>query len=299
MNAGLIGALVRELRPRQWTKNLLLFAGVLFSRHLTDPEMMLRAAAGFVAFSLLAGSIYMLNDLKDLEVDRNHPKKRLRPLAAGLLPVAAVWVALVPLLATVALISAWLGRPFMVVAGLYVAINLAYTFWLKQVVLVDVFLIAIGFVLRAIAGVHLLLPVAPETVLSPWLLVCTFFGALFLALAKRRREIANAGEGASRQRAVLDEYSPELLDGLLMVSAAASLMGYALYTIWPATVAKFQTEALLYTVPFVAYGIFRYLYLVKATEATEDPSQVLLTDRPLGWCLGLYLATVILILYRA
>ena len=294
----MIGALIRELRPKQWTKNLLLFAGVLFSQHLTDPQLLLRAAAGFVAFSLLAGSIYMLNDLKDLEVDRRHTVKRLRPLAAGRLPITAVWVALVPLWTVVGLLSAWLGSPFMVVVGLYVAFNLAYTLWLKQVVLVDVFMIAIGFVLRAIAGVQLLLPVAPDTVLSPWLLVCTFFGALFLALAKRRREIANAGEGAKRQRAVLEEYTPELLDGLLMVSAAASLMGYALYTIWPATVAKFGTEALLYTVPFVAYGIFRYLHLVRATEATEDPSQVLLTDRPLGWCLGLYLLTVILILYR-
>ena len=294
----MIGALIRELRPKQWTKNLLLFAGVLFSQHLTDPQLMVRAAAGFVAFSLLAGSIYMLNDLKDLEVDQRHAVKRLRPLAAGRLPIAAVWVALVPLWTVVGLLSAWLGTPFMAVAGLYIAFNLAYTLWLKQVVLVDVFMIAIGFVLRAIAGVQLLLPVAPDTVLSPWLLVCTFFGALFLALAKRRREITNAGDGATRQRAVLKEYSPELLDGLLMVSAAASLMGYALYTIWPATVAKFGTEALLYTVPFVAYGIFRYLYLVRATEATEDPSQVLLTDRPLGWCLGLYLLTVILVLYR-
>jgi 4-hydroxybenzoate polyprenyltransferase len=293
-----IGALIRTLRPRQWTKNLLLFAGVLFSQHLTNPQLMVRAAAGFVAFSLLAGSIYMLNDLKDLEVDRRHAVKRLRPLAAGRLSITAVWVAVVPLWTVVGLLSFWLGPPFMVVAGLYVAFNLAYTLWLKQVVLVDVFMIAIGFVLRAIAGVQLLLPVAPDTVLSPWLLVCTFFGALFLALAKRRREMANAGDGATRQRAVLEEYSPELLDGLLMVSAAASLMGYALYTIWPATVAKFGTEALLYTVPFVAYGIFRYLYLVRATETTEDPSQVLLTDRPLGFCLGLYLLAVILILYR-
>lgn len=294
----MIGALIGELRPRQWTKNLLLFAGVLFSQHLADRELLLRAAAGFVAFSLLSGCVYMLNDLKDLEVDRKHPRKRSRPLAAGRLPIAAVWVALVPLLAVVGLISAWLGRPFMVVVGLYLVFNFAYTYWLKQVVLVDVFLIALGFVLRAIAGVQLLRPVAPETVLSPWLLVCTFFGALFLALAKRRREIANAGEAATQQRAVLGEYSPELLDGLLMVSAATSLMAYALYTIWPATVAKFHTEALLYTVPLVAYGIFRYLHLVRATETTEDPSQVLLTDRPLGGCLVLYLLTVILILYR-
>ena len=294
----MIGALLGELRPRQWTKNLLLFAGVLFSQHLANPQLLLRATAGFAAFSLLAGCVYMFNDLKDLEADRRHPVKRRRPLAAGRLPVTAVWVALVPLLAGVAAISSWLGRPFMTVVGFYIVFNLAYTFWLKQVVLVDVFLIAIGFVLRAIAGVALLLPVAPETKISPWLLVCTFFGALFLALAKRRREIANAGDSAASQRAVLDQYSPELLDGLLLISAATSLMGYALYTIWPATVAKFHTEALLYTVPFVAYGIFRYLHLVRATEATEDPSQVLLTDRPLGGCLLLYLVTVILILYR-
>ena len=294
----MIGALVRELRPRQWTKNLLLFAGVLFSRHLTDPELLARAAAGFVAFSLLSGSVYIFNDLKDLEADRRHPVKRLRPLASGRLTVGAVWIALVPLLSAVAAISLWLGLPFVQVAALYVAFNLSYTVGLKQVVLVDVFLIAIGFVLRAIAGVQLLLPVAPDTELSPWLLVCTFFGALFLALAKRRREMTNAGEAAARQRAVLDHYSPELLDGLLMVSAAASLMGYALYTIWPATVAKFGTDALLYTIPFVAYGIFRYLYLVRATETTEDPSQVLLTDRPLAWCLGLYLLSVVAILYH-
>ncbi|HKQ57189.1 MAG TPA: decaprenyl-phosphate phosphoribosyltransferase, partial [Candidatus Eisenbacteria bacterium] len=287
----------QELRPRQWTKNLLVFVGVLFSQHLNDPALLLRAAIGFLAFSLLAGCVYMLNDLKDLEHDRRHPKKSKRPLASGRITPAAVWTAVIPLLAVVAALSWWLGPPFMAIAGLYVAFNLSYTFWLKQVVLVDVFLIAIGFVLRAIAGVQLLRPVSPDTVLSPWLLVCTFFGALFLALAKRRREIANAGEGAARQRAVLEHYSPELLDGLLLVSAAASLMGYALYTIWPATVAKFQTEALLYTVPFVAYGIFRYLYLVRATEATEDPSQVLLTDRPLQWCLGLYLASVLVILY--
>ena len=149
-----------------------------------------------------------------------------------------------------------------------------------------------------IAGVELLRPVSPGTELSPWLLMCTFFGALLLALAKRRREIANTTGDAAPQRQVLDHYTPGLLDGLLLVSAAASLMSYALYTIWPATVAKFGTEALLYTVPFVAYGIFRYLYLVRVSESVEDPSHVLLTDRPLAACVLLYLATVLLILYR-
>jgi 4-hydroxybenzoate polyprenyltransferase len=293
----MIGPLVQELRPKQWTKNLLLFAGVIFSQHLTQPAMLLRAGAGFLAFSLLSGSVYLLNDLKDIEEDRRHPVKRLRPLAAGRLSRAAAWAALIPLLAIVATISAWLGRPFTMVVLLYLAFNLAYNLGLKQLVLVDVFFVAIGFVLRAIAGVQLMLPVAPHTELSPWMLVCTFFGALFLALAKRRREIVNAGDGASLQRAVLRHYSTELLDALLTVSAAASLMSYALYTIWPETVAKFQTKALIYTVPFVAYGIFRYFYLVRATETTEDPSQVLLTDRPLAGCVALYLVTVVVILY--
>ena len=293
----MIVALLHELRPRQWTKNLLLFAGVLFSRSLGEPALVLRALAGFVAFSLLSGVVYLLNDLKDVEADRRHPHKRHRPIASGRLPAGIARAALIPILAVVAAISIWLGREFAITAGLYLALNLAYTFGLRDQVLVDVFVIALGFVLRAIAGVELLRPVEPGIELSPWLLVCTFFGALFLALAKRRRELANAGPAAERQRAVLHHYTPELLDGLLLVSAAASMMGYALYTIWPATVAKFGTEALLYTVPFVAYGIFRYLYLLRASEHAEDPSAILLSDRPLGICVLLYLAAVVLILY--
>jgi 4-hydroxybenzoate polyprenyltransferase len=296
----MILALIEELRPKQWTKNLLLFAGVLFSRHLTDASLVLRAAAGFLAFSLLSGAVYLINDLRDLEADRQHPTKRRRPIASGRLPVGVARAVLVPLFAVIAALSWWLGPGFTWVAVVYLLSTLTYTFWLKQQVLVDVFIIAVGFVLRAIAGVELLRPVAPDTELSPWLLVCTFFGALFLALAKRRRELANAGaERATKQRAVLDHYTPELLDGLLLVSAASSLMSYALYTIWPGTVAKFGTEAMLYTVPFVAYGIFRYLFLVRATENTEDPSQVLLTDRPLAVCILLYVTIVILVLYRA
>lgn len=295
----MIGALLEALRPKQWTKNLLLFAGLIFSQQLANPALLMRAAAGFVAFSLLSASVYILNDLADLESDRRHPRKRTRPLASGRLPVTVARLALIPLLAIVAAITAWLGAPFAWVVSIYLVVNLAYTFGLKRQVLIDVFVIASGFVLRAIAGVELLRPVSPTTTISPWLLVCTFFGALFLALAKRRRELANAGHEASSQRHVLGQYTPELLEGLLLVCAAASLMAYALYTIWPATVAKFRTEALLYTVPFVAYGIFRYLYLVKASENTEDPSLVLLTDRPLGACVLLYLVSVVVILYFA
>ena len=294
----MIGGLIRSLRPKQWTKNLLVFAGVLFSRQVSDPQLALRALVGFVTFCLLSGSVYLINDLRDVEADRRHPKKQRRPLASGELPMAAAWGALIPLAAVIGALSWWLGPGFCAVAATYLVMNLGYSFWLKRQVLIDVFVVATGFVLRAIAGVALLLPVAPATALSPWLLVCTFFGALFLALAKRRREIENSGDGASDQREVLKLYSRELLDGLLMITAATSLMSYALYTIWPGTVAKFGTEALLYTVPFVAYGIFRYLYLVRASDKSEDPSQVLLSDRPMGVCVLLYLLAVVLILYR-
>ena len=293
----MIGALIASLRPRQWTKNLLLFAGVLFSQHLGDTHMVLRAVFGFVAFCLISSFCYLVNDLHDASSDLEHPRKRLRPIPSGRLPRSAAFGALMPLLAGGVLISFTLGRDFVWTIAIYLAINFAYTQVLKRMVLLDVFAIATGFVIRAIAGVALLRPAAPDTQLSPWLLVCTFFGALFLALAKRRRELANAGDQASRQRAVLGDYTPDLLDGLLLVSAAAALISYALYTIWPATVAKFGTESLIYTIPFVAYGIFRYLFLVRTTEQGEDPSTVLWSDAPLALCVGLYLATVVAILY--
>jgi 4-hydroxybenzoate polyprenyltransferase len=292
-----MGPLVEALRPKQWTKNLLLFAGVLFSRQMGEPALVVRAAMGFLAFSLLSGAVYLVNDLLDAESDRRHPVKRNRPIASGRLSPGAARTAFVPVLGLAAVLAYTLGWGFVFVAVIYLVVNLAYTLWLKSHVLIDVFVVALGFVLRAIAGVELLLPVSPGTQLSPWLLVCTFFGALFMALAKRRRELTNAGANAAVQREVLQHYTQELLDGLLLVSAASSLMGYALYTIWPSTVAKFGTEALLYTIPFVAYGIFRYLYLVRASAGTEDPSQVLLTDRPLGLCVLLYIVSVVFILY--
>ena len=295
----MIGALVASLRPRQWTKNLLLFAGVVFSRQLGDGSLALRAAGGFLAFSLLSGCVYLLNDIRDVEEDRRHPTRRNRPIASGALPVPAAIASFVPLLAIVVALSLWLGTGFMVVAGIYLVMNLAYTFFLKRQVLIDVFVIAGGFVLRAIGGVELLLPVSPGTELSPWLLMCTFFGALFIALGKRGRELSNAGADAHTKRAVLEHYTPEVVEGLLLVTAAASVMSYSLYTIWPDTVAKFGTDRLLWTVPLVAYGIFRYFYLVRGAKGSEDPSQVLITDRPLATCVLLYLVAVLLILYRA
>lgn len=293
----MIVALVEALRPKQWTKNALLFVGVVFSQHLRDGQLLGRAAAGFLAFSLLSGSVYVLNDLMDVESDRRHPKKSRRPIASGRLPVPVAWGLLPVLWTAVAALAWWLGPSFTWIALFYLVSNLAYSFWLKHQVILDVFLIANGFVLRAIAGVELLRPVAAETVLSPWLMVCTFFGALFLGTSKRRRELVNAGTQAVEQRAVLRRYTPELLDVMLTVSAATTLVAYALYTIWPATVAKFHTEALLYTVPIVAFGVFRYLFLVRVSETSEDPSAVLLTDRPIQATVVLFLAVAVWILY--
>ncbi len=293
----MMAAVIQALRPKQWTKNLLVFVGVLFSQHLTDGALLLRAGAGFLAFSLLSGSVYVLNDLLDVEADRQHPKKRLRPIASGALSPQVAWAMLPVLLLAVGALAWWLGTGFMIVAGVYLLNNFAYSHWLKHHVVLDVMMIAFGFVLRAIAGVAVLQPIAPETQISPWLLVCTFFAALFLGVSKRRRELVNAGKQAGSQRAVLEMYKPELLDIMLSVSAATTLMAYALYTIWPATVAKFHTEALLYTVPFVAFGVFRYLHLVNVSESSEDPSQVLLSDRPIQVTVALFLVTVVWVLY--
>jgi 4-hydroxybenzoate polyprenyltransferase len=292
-------ALLLALRPKQWTKNLLLFAGVVFSQHARDPALLLRAVGGFVAFSLLASAVYVVNDLKDVDADRLHPKKRHRPIASGALSPAVAWTVVPILLVAVAALCSWLGFGFLLVLAAYLASNVAYSFGMKHQVIMDVFLIASGFVLRAVAGVELLKPVAPETQLSAWLLVCTFFGALFLAVSKRRRELMNAGSLASDQRAVLGTYTPELLDRMLTIAAACTLMSYALYTIWPATVAKFGTEALIVTVPVVAYGVFRYLHLVRVSEMSEDPSQVLLADRPIQATVLVYVALSLWILYIA
>jgi 4-hydroxybenzoate polyprenyltransferase len=287
------------LRPKQWTKNLLVFAGVVFAQHASDPALLLRALAGFVAFSLLASAVYVVNDLKDVDVDRLHPRKRHRPIASGALSPAVAWSVVPVLLVIVAALCSWLGFGFMLVLAAYLASNVAYSFGLKNQVILDVFVIASGFVLRAVAGVELLKPVAPETQLSSWLLVCTFFGALFLAVSKRRRELINAGHLASDQRAVLATYTPELLDRMLTIAAACTLMSYALYTIWPATVAKFGSEAMMVTVPVVAYGVFRYLHLVRVSESSEDPSLVLLADRPIQATVLVYVAMTVWILYIA
>jgi 4-hydroxybenzoate polyprenyltransferase len=291
-------AYLEALRPKQWIKNGLVLIGVVFAGMLTDPHALGRAALGFAGFSLLSGAVYLFNDLRDVEADRLHPKKRLRPIPSGRLPVGAAWAWLLVVLLGAGAIAFVLGPWYAAAAGGYLVLNLAYSLGLKHVVLVDVLTIATGFVLRAIAGVELLRPILPDVELSPWLLVCTFFLALFMACGKRRQEIRHQDrEQAEGRRRVLLMYNTPFLDMLVTVCAATTLVAYAIYTIWPATVEKFHTAGLLWTVPFVTYGIFRYLWLTRVGEEGEDPSTTVLGDRPLLACVALWLATVAVVLY--
>lgn len=292
-----LAALLRAMRPVQWTKNGLLFAGALFSRTLSDPGVAGRSVAGFAAFCMLSGAVYVINDLRDLEADRKHPVKRDRPLASGALSPGTAWVGVVVLLAAAAAISTALGPTFAITAAAYLIVNLLYSTLLKKVVLLDVFVVATGFVLRAIAGVELIRPVIPDVALSPWLLVCTFFLALFLGFGKRRQEIVVHETRAGDQREVLKQYSVDLLNALTTVCAAITLVAYAIYTIWPETIAKVHSEGLMFTIPFVAFGIFRYMWLVRFEDEGEDPSTVLVEDRPLLINVALWAAAVALVLY--
>lgn len=289
----MIKAVFRQLRVRQWTKNLVLFAGVIFSYHFPIGSEVARAALGFLSFCFLASSVYTLNDLRDAEQDRVHPKKRYRPIASGALPVPVAWVLMVVLLGLAVLLGIPLGRDFLVTAGIYYVLNLAYTLALKRVVLVDVMLIALGFVLRAVAGVEAL---AISAEISPWLLICTLFLALFLAVCKRRQERELLADQAQDHRQTLSEYPRELVDQLIPVVTAATVISYAIYTATPGTVEKFGSDKLVYTVPFVVFGVFRYLYLVYRHQKGGSPSEVLLTDIPTLLNVVFWMCSVVIIL---
>ena len=288
----LLSGLLASLRPSQWTKNLIIFAGVLFGQRLTDVSAVLAAAGAFVIFCLLSGVVYLINDVMDREADRRHPIKKARPIASGALPVPAALTA-AGLIAAGALVSAFALRPeFGLVALLYVVLLGLYSGRLKHIVIIDVLTIAIGFVLRAVAGA-VVIPVA----VSVWLYLLTILLALFLALAKRRHELVLLADGATGHRRILQEYSPYLLDQMISVVTASTLVAYAIYTVSPETTAKFQTHWLGLTLPFPLYGIFRYLYLVHQKEGGGSPSDMLLTDRPLLICVALWAAVVALIIY--
>jgi 4-hydroxybenzoate polyprenyltransferase len=283
-----------SLRPHQWTKNLVVFAAPAMSKHLFERDPFERTVVAFLIFCALSGTVYLLNDVADIERDRLHPRKRLRPIASGALaPRAAVLIALGLGLGSLGL-SATLGTQFLVCAFLYLALNVLYSFHLKEIVIVDVLCISLGFVLRAVAG-----GLAIAVLVSDWLLVCTLLLAMFLALAKRRHELVSLTTSATGHRKILAEYSPYLLDQMISVVTASCLTAYAFYTMAPDTVQKYRTERLAWTIPFVLYGIFRYLYLVHQKEKGGSPTDILATDRPLLVNVALWALTLLVIVYTA
>jgi 4-hydroxybenzoate polyprenyltransferase len=282
-----------SLRPEQWTKNLLVFAAVIFAQELFNRDAVLTSIVAFLIFCVLSGVVYLLNDVMDRESDRRHPIKRHRPIASGRLSPATALIAATILCAGSVAAAFAVNRNFGIVAVGYVALQAFYSGPLKHVVIVDVLTLAIGFVLRAVAGA-----VAIDVVISHWLFACTILLASFIALAKRRHELLLLGDEAAGHRPILGEYSPYLLDQMIVIVASATLIAYIFYTISAETVAKFGTQWLGLTIPFPLYGLFRYLYLVHRREGGGSPSDLLLNDRPLLGCVVLWVIAVVVIIYE-
>lgn len=279
-------------RPEQWSKNLFVFAGLLFGQRLTSPDAVLRATVAFAAFCALSSAVYLCNDIVDRTADRAHPLKRFRAIASGQLDVRTALVGALLFgaagLAATFAVSVQVGA----LALLYTALLVVYSLALKHVVIVDVLTIAAGFVIRSAAGA-----VAVQVPISEWLLVCTTLLALFLVLSKRRHEITLLAEGAIDHRRTLEDYSPHLLDQMIGVVTSSTLVAYCFYAISPETAVKLGTPRLPVTIPFVLYGIFRYLYLVHQKREGGSPASLLLSDRPLLACVAAWALTVSLVLY--
>src|SRR6266699_677169 len=284
--------LLTAIRPGQWTKNLLVFAGLLFGMRLFEPSAVMLAVAAFLIFCGLSSTVYLVNDIVDRDSDRLHPLKAMRPIASGALPVSAA-VTAAAAIATIAMAgSIAIGWRFAIVAVGYLTLQALYSGPLKHIVIIDVLTLSGGFVLRAVAGA-----VAVNVQISNWLLVCTTLLALFVALAKRRHEIVLLADDAASHRRILGEYSPYLLDQMIAVVTASTLIAYIVYTVSPETQQKFGTEWLGLTIPFPLYGIFRYLYLVHRRAGGGSPADLLLTDRPLLICVALWALAVTILIY--
>lgn len=269
--------LVRALRVYQWTKNLLVFAALLFAKQVGDPVQLSKSIAAFAAFCMAASATYLLNDLIDIEKDRNHPKKRLRPLPSGELTTSLAWVMSAGLFAASITLAGAIRFQFLLALLFFICLTVAYSVVLKEIIIVDVMAIALGFVARAMGGALVL-----NVVFSNWLVVCTLFLAMFLGLSKRRHEITLMVDGAQHHRRVLYHYSVNYLDQLILIVASGALITYTIYTCSQEVVNRIGTDKLYLTIPFVVYGLFRYLFLVHHRTGGGDPSDMLLTDVPLG-----------------
>ena len=285
-------AIIKSMRPAQWTKNLFVFAALIFARKFFSPRDLALTFGAFLVFCLVSGAFYIFNDIRDCEEDRAHPKKCLRPIAHGDLGRGAAMAVFV-VLSVIGLAAAFLLHPgFFLAVAVYLALQLAYSLKLKHVVILDIFVIAAGFVIRVVAGGLVI-----DVPISSWLLICTTLLALLLAMGKRRHELILLEDKAINHRAILKEYSAYLLDQMIAVVTASTLIAYCLYTISAETVAKFGTEHLIWTAAFVLYGIFRYLYLVHQRGKGGSPEEMILQDKPLLFNIVFWIAAVVLIIY--
>ncbi|MGB3341602.1 MAG: decaprenyl-phosphate phosphoribosyltransferase [bacterium] len=282
---------IKLLRPSQWSKNVFIFAGLIFSRQFYNIGDVLSTIYAFFIFSLLASSIYILNDIHDYEEDKMHPTKSKRPIATGEITRTRAWFASLSIL-LLSLLAAWfLNKWFLVVCFVYAGLMIFYSWQIKQIVILDVLFVAFGYVLRAVAGA-----VVISVEISSWLLLCTLLLALFLVLSKRRTEIVTLGEKALEHRKILSQYPVSLLNQMIAVVTSACIVSYCLYTLAPETVTKFNTRNLIFTVPFVIYGIFRYLFITYRKLEGDIPEKIILTDLPLQICLFLWAVSCIVIL---
>jgi 4-hydroxybenzoate polyprenyltransferase len=286
-------AFIKTMRPRQWPKNLVIFAALVFDRQLTPSHLpeILRTFTGFILFCLLSGLVYIVNDLADVEADRQHPIKCKRPIASGELPVSVARWAGVALVVIVFPVAYLLSPAFCLVALAYLVLNLAYSKWLKHVTLLDVFSIALGFVLRVAAGVTLI----TVTRFSPWLYVVTTLGALYIGFGKRRAELALLAGEAGNTRRVLDGYTLPLLDQFITVVSSTTIVAYSLYTFSAPNLP--DNHIMMLTIPFVLYGVFRYMWLIQVKEVGGEPEEILLSDRPLQVTLLLWGLAILAIFY--
>ena len=283
---------VKLIRPKQWIKNLFVFAPLIFAKELFLAGPFLVTVRAFAAFCMTASAVYIINDLFDVDADRTHPEKRHRPLAAGNITTAQALLLLGVLAAIDTLLLWGMSRGFITIIITYFVMNLAYTLKLKEVFLLDVFIIAAGFMLRVLGGAY-----AIEVFVSSWIVLCSLFISLFLGFAKRRGElVAVQNAGAVPERKVLQLYRVELIDQILTITAASTVISYAMYTVAPRTIEVFGTDKLIYTTVFVIYGVFRYLYLIH-TESVENPTSTVSSDLPIIANAALWITACVVLIY--
>lgn len=283
-------ALLRELRPKQWIKNGLIFFGLVYALQLANVPLVVRTVIAFAAFCCISSAGYVFNDLRDLDYDRMHPTKRFRPIASGQIAKPAAYALAGALLIGGFALAATVEISFVAVCAGYILLTTSYSLWWKHVVLIDAFSISAGFVLRIVAGA-----LAIDVPISPWLYVCTVLGSLVIALGKRRSEISDVERNPQAHRPTLEHYTIDFLDHCIVISATASVMAYSLYTFSAENVPK--NHLMMLTIPVVLYGVFRYLYLVKVRGLGGSPEDLLLGDRSLAIAVGLFLLLSAGILY--